>query len=62
MNNIREVFYLFIVILSGFVVGIVADYFEINRLLKYVLIAFAIISSRRLLVYISKNAKCDSAG
>lgn len=48
MISIRNGLFLLIVILSGLVVGIAADYFATHCFTKYALIAFAVNCSRRL--------------
>ncbi|MGP2886132.1 hypothetical protein [Serratia marcescens] len=45
----KRLFIILFAILIGLVVGAIADYFSLNRFLKYALIAFAVIATHKLL-------------
>ncbi|EMH5179626.1 MULTISPECIES: hypothetical protein [Serratia] len=45
----KKSFIVLFAILIGLVVGTTADYFSLNRFLKYALIAFAVIATHKLL-------------
>lgn len=50
MSEVKKILTLLIVVSIALVVGITADYFEINRYLKYILLVIIIVFSQKLLV------------
>lgn len=50
MGEVNKILMLLIIVIIALVVGITADYFEINRYLKYTLIVIVVVFSKKLLV------------
>lgn len=50
MGEVNKILILLIIVIIALVVGITADYFEINRYLKYTLIVIVVVFSKKLLV------------